>query len=161
MILGFVLLFCWFYVMMFIGTAGNDDRFIPLIVLIAVLVMRVAQTFTEARRLYAQGWSTDEIQRGMRAVVAESEARRQQLRTDGATMRARRRTVLIAVAMMALAPLLFWGALQFRTQTGPSQYQTSLAGALLLIGALLNFGFAMPLLMRSPLRMPPANGCSA
>ncbi len=154
-VLAFVAIFLWFYTFTVLRKAESDDPLLPLVVIIAVIVMRIAQTFTEARRLFAQGFTVAEVTRGMQATVTEREERRLQLRTDESTRRARRRTVMMASLMLATAPLLFYGALQFRVQTGPHQYQTSWPGGILLFSALLNVGFAFPLLLRSPLRESP------
>ncbi len=155
MVLTFMGLFLWFYSVTVLRKAQSDDPLIPLVVIVAVIFMRVAQTFTEARRLFAQGFTVGEVMRGMQASVAEREERRVQLRTDDATRRARRRTVVMASLMLATVPLLAWGAFQFRKQIGPHEYYTSLPGVILLFSALLNVGFAVPLLLRSPLRASP------
>jgi len=152
--LSFVALFLWFYVATVLRRAQSDDPLIPLVVLVAVIAMRIAQTFTEARRLFAQGFTAGEVTRGMHAVLAEREERRAQLRTDGSTRRSRRRTVVMASLMLATVPLFIWGALQFREQVGPHEYSTSLPGGILLMSALLALGFSLPLLLRSPFRQP-------
>jgi serine/threonine-protein kinase len=139
-----------------LGTDGDDDLFIPIVLLFAILLGRVAQTLGDARRLIRHGFSRDEIRKGMRAVVNERETRRIQLRSDPATRRMRRKTVASALFMVITAAVLIKLAMKFRFPQEGGGYRVELPGAVMFLSALLQLGFGLPLLMRSPLRMPLA-----
>ena len=148
------MVFIWTYGASVVSRTGSLDPLIPVVVLIAVLSMRVAQTFSEAKRLFAQGFTLADVMRGFQAGLDERESRRQQLRGDAATRRARKRTLVVATLLLLAGPLFLWWALQFRVALGPGRYMTPLPGLMLLLTGLLFFGFALPLLMRSPFRRP-------
>jgi serine/threonine-protein kinase len=155
-VITFILLFIYVFGLMLATTmnAGNDDAIVPMIVLVAVLSTRIAQTFSEARRLFAQGFSVPDVLRGFQAGIDEREAQRQQLRGNPATRRARKRTLIVASLMLAAAPVFFWAALQMRVHVSPTRSYTPARGVALFVTALLFVGFAMPLLIRSPFRKP-------
>ena len=134
------------------GTA-DDDVLSPVILLVAVLMSRVSQTLVDARRLIRHGFPGEEIRSGMRGVLQERETRRIQLRNDPATRSMRRKTVLASLFMLITAALLFNAALKFRYPV-ESGYRIELPGAVMFLCALLQIGFGLPLLIRSPLRMP-------
>ncbi|HEY5061319.1 MAG TPA: hypothetical protein VII52_07265, partial [Gemmatimonadaceae bacterium] len=134
--------------------SANLDAMLPLLLLIGVLVTRVLQTLGEARRLALSGYSAADVHRGLRAVMAERQGRRDELRHDAATRRARRRTVVIALAELAAAVLMMYAGLAFRVQIGPRQYQTSMPGIVLAFSGMALIGVSMVLLLRGPFRTP-------
>jgi len=85
-------------------------------------------------------------------VLAEREARRAQLRATPEIVARRRRTMRMGVLQLVIGPVLIWGALQTRRQIGPSTYQTSLPGVLMLFSGLVCLGMGLVLLARSPFR---------
>src|SRR5678816_2654919 len=66
----------------------NVDSLLPPFALIGVLITIATQTVREARRLRLGGFTSAEILRGLNAVVAERQARRDELRADPAVRRA-------------------------------------------------------------------------
>lgn len=135
-------------------TPGDDDLMLPAVMLLAVLFTRVMQTMREARRLASAGFTSDEVHRGFEGVVAEREAHRQELRADPSTRRARRRTLIAALAQLAGAIVLARWALRSRHQVGPHQFRVELPGTVLIFSAMILFGVSLALLLKSPLRMP-------
>jgi predicted Ser/Thr protein kinase len=130
------------------------DVLIPVVLLTAVLITRVVQTFGEARRLAVSGFSADAVHRGLVAVLAERRTRREELRADPSARRMRRRTLSsLALSPFVMAGMIWW-ALTFRHQLGPRKFQTDLPGVVLLFGAIILFGVSLGLLLRSPFRMP-------
>ncbi len=133
---------------------GDLDAILPMLLLFGVLLTRLLQLMSEARRLAVSGFTVSTIERGMEAVVAERENRRVELRADDRTRRARRRTMVSAVAQLAVAALLFRLALPFRTTNADGSHTTSTPGVVLIACAAILVGVGMVLLMRSPFRMP-------
>jgi serine/threonine-protein kinase len=154
MVVVFGMLFIFLIVRSLAKTPGDDDLMLPAVMLLAVLFTRVMQTMREAGRLAAAGFTPDEVHRGLEGVVAEREAHRQELRADPSTRRARRRTLITALAQLGGAIVLARWALRFRHQVGPHQYQVELPGTVLIFSAMIMFGVSLALLLKSPFRMP-------
>ena len=153
LLITFILIFVWMLGFSISRGTDSNDALLPMIILIAVVSARVAQTFSEARRLFSQGFSVHDVRRGFQAGIDERDERRRQLKADPATRAERRRIVRVAVALLVAAPTFFWFALKFRVTIRPGYHVTSLPGVLLLVAGLLCLGFAFPLLLRSPFRM--------
>lgn len=157
--LGLVAFFVTLFAMMMLTVAGSRvsslDRLIPVAVIGSVLVGRVAQTRSEARRLLMQGYSVDGVLKGLKHAVDEREERRAQLRADQDVLARRKRTVRVATLMLIMSAVLVRSAFFFRTGV-PGNYQTSISGVVLLFSGLICFGLSLVLLMRSPLRAPLA-----
>ncbi|HYW30052.1 MAG TPA: serine/threonine-protein kinase [Gemmatimonas sp.] len=154
LVIAFVLLFTMFWVFTVVGRTDSDDPLILLVVIIGVLSMRVAQTLSEARRLFGQGFTMADVMRGFQSTLDERDARRQQLRSHAPTRTARRRTVIIATTMLLVAPMLIAFARQFRVEIRPGFYSNPLGGSLMFVSGALMLAFALPLLLRSPFRAP-------
>jgi serine/threonine-protein kinase len=130
----------------------HGDLALPVMLLFSVLITRILQTFHEARRLATQGFTPDEVTRGMGAVLAERASRRSELRADPATHRARRRTFEWGIAQLVIGLIAFRIALLFRHQTGPHSYQVEPTGGLLVLLAMVMLGVSLAQLLRSPFR---------
>lgn len=130
------------------------DALLPMIVLFGVLMTRVLQSLSEARRLARAGFTADDIQRGLAAVVAERAQRREQLRADPASHRVRRRTLAGGMLGIVVAVGLARAAFAFRHEIRPRYYQTDRPGVVLIMVAAVLFGVGVVLLLRSPFRMP-------
>jgi len=131
---------------------GILDRLIPVVVLLSVLAGRVMQTRAEARRLLLQGYPVDFVVRGLRQTVDEREERRAQLRLDADVVKRRRFTVRVGAFLVISAALLARTAFSMRVGV-PGSYQTPTSAVVMLFSGLVQFGFGMVLLLRSPLRM--------
>jgi hypothetical protein len=131
---------------------GIMDRMIPVVVLASVVAGRFMQTRADARRLVQQGYPVDFVVRGLQQTVDERAERRAQLRLDADIVRRRRITVRIGAFMVICALLLARTSLGMRTGV-PGDYQTPPAAIVMLFSGLVQFGFGMVLLARSPLRM--------
>jgi hypothetical protein len=131
----------------------NEDMLLPVIVLVSVLFTRVMQTKREAGRLAASGFTAADIHNGLRAVMAERDQRRAELRADAATRVARRRTLYAAVGQLAGAVGAAIYALQFRHPTPRGGHNIEPAGTILIITSMILFGVSMALILRSPFRM--------
>ncbi len=132
----------------------NIDALLPLVMLIGVLITRFLQTLSEARRLAIAGFSPADVHAGLLAVVDERATRREELRGDERTRRARRRTVMIAIPQLLLSLLMIRAALELRVRVDGG-YRLPLGGAVLAFTGMALLGVSVVLLIRSPFRMPP------
>jgi len=80
--------------------------------------------------------------------------RREELRADPTTRRARRRTLIAAILQLVGGALLFWFALKLRQQIGPRQYRIGVPGMIMVVSSMIMLGTSLALLLRSPFRMP-------
>jgi len=123
-------------------------------VLLGVVITRVMQASSEARRMAVAGFSVADVLKGMRAVVDEREEMRAQLRPNVEVQKRRRWTVRIALAQVVVSIVLFWAAMQLRVQVGPRSYDVGIGATTMVITSLILFGVSFVLLLRSPFRMP-------
>jgi len=135
-------------------TRSTFDSLLPLIVLLGVVITRVMQASSEARRMAVAGFSVADVLKGMRAVVDEREEMRAQLRPNVEVQKRRRWTVRIAMAQVVVSIVLFWAAMQLRVQVGPRSYDVGIGATTMVITSLILFGVSFVLLLRSPFRMP-------
>ena len=154
LVLTFFVIITWLMFQLARLSESGIDALLPAVVLVGVIVTRVLQTSREARRLGEAGFSVPDVMKGMNAVVAEREAMRDQLRPNVEVQRRRRRTVQMAVAMVVLAAMMIFIAMQTRVQLGPRSYRTPIGGATMIITAMVLLGVSLVLLIRSPFRMP-------
>jgi eukaryotic-like serine/threonine-protein kinase len=149
----------FFFLLLFVWTLtssaqrfGGLDVSLPVLVLIAVVVTRVLETFNSARRLATFGFAPDDVMRGFRAVLEEHEVHRARLRSDPETVARRRATVRRAIVQLTVAIALVVWALTMRVETSPGHYRVGVGSVLMVIGGFCLFGVSMVLLARSPLR---------
>ena len=135
-------------------TRSTFDSLLPLIVLLGVVITRVMQASSEARRMAVAGFSVADVLKGMRAVVDKREEMRAQLRPNVEVQKRRRWTVRIALAQVVVSIVLFWAAMQLRVQVGPRSYDVGIGATTMVITSLILFGVSFVLLLRSPFRMP-------
>jgi eukaryotic-like serine/threonine-protein kinase len=155
--LGMVLLFGTLVILVMarvLMQSEDDFLLLPIAALLSVLITRTLQTRREAARLRATGFTVDDIHRGMTAVIAERDTRRAELRADATTQRARRVTVVSAIAMLAGSVVMFWMALQFRHEVRPGYHKTEAPGGVLVLVSMMMLGMSLALLLRSPFRAP-------
>jgi len=133
----------------------NVDSLLPPFALIGVLITIATQTVREARRLRLGGFTSAEILRGLNAVVAERQARRDELRADPAVRRARERTIRWAIAMFAggMAALLVVRRFRIPVPNQPGRFSITTGGVVLVLTGMVLIGFSLPLLFRSPFKM--------
>lgn len=132
---------------------GNLNALLPSLVLIAVATGRVMQTRSEARRIRADGFTGDDVQKGLLAVLAEREARRAQLRANAEVQRQRTSTVRSALFMLVVSATLVTFGLRTREPVNGNDF-TPLPGVIMIFSGVLLFGFALVLLLRNPLKAP-------
>jgi serine/threonine-protein kinase len=136
------------------GRVGGDAALV-IIIIASVLFTRTMQTLREVGRVARAGFGVDEIERGMEAVLAERDQRRTELKADPATQRARRRTLIAAIAMIVLGVVTFRIALSARVEIAPGTYtMTGWRGGVGIIITSIMFGIGWPLLLRSPFQRP-------
>jgi hypothetical protein len=157
LVVAFFLIISWF---MYQAAAENESRTIfdsllPLLVMLGVVITRVMQAGSEARRLAMAGFSVADVMKGMHAVVDEREVMREQLRPNVDVQKRRRWTVRMALAQIVASVVLFWWALQLRVQVGPRSYDVGIGATTMVITSLILVGVSLVLLIRSPFRMPP------
>jgi serine/threonine protein kinase len=131
---------------------GDTPLFI--IILISVLFTRTLQTMREVARIARSGFSATDIMHGLRAVLAERDQRREELRADGETARARRRTLIAATLMLAGAIGMMAIVFHYRVTIGPKEHRVNPPGNFFILPAMILFGVAPALLLRSPFRQP-------
>ena len=138
-----------------IQPSGDDDSGLLIgVAIFGVLIARVLQTLSEARRLALAGFTPVDIHRGLVTVLSERDQRRAALGADPAIRRARRRTFIVGCLLLAAAPIAAYWALSFRTEVRPKYYVTAPIGAVLIVSAAIMLGVSTVLLSRSPYRMP-------
>ncbi|MBK7924841.1 MAG: serine/threonine protein kinase [Gemmatimonadetes bacterium] len=134
---------------------GDLDVVLPVVMFAAVVWGRLAQTVQQARRLRQRGFDVADIQAGFRAILAEREAERAQLRTDNAVVARRRRQLVILVAMFAATfALQWWVKAAMRTEVRPGWFEVSRPGVFIIVSAYVMRGLAIIGILRSPLRAP-------
>ena len=131
-------------------SAGSLDALLPCLVLVAVMMGRVLQTRAEVRRIRDDGFTGADLYRGLAAVLAEREARRQQLRANAIVVQQRRRTVRSGYALLISAVALVAGALSSRILVN-GRHITPTYGVVLVFSGMIAFGLGMVLLLRNPL----------
>lgn len=145
-------------VLFFVARRANAEDpvfFMLLVVLVvAVSLARIIQTIKEANRLAAAGFPPEEIMHGLQQVADEREARRDELRMDSTVVRARKRTVISALVMIAIAAVLFVVAMAMRVERGNGEFQVGIGALTMISSAASMFGVSLVLLAKSPLRMP-------
>jgi hypothetical protein len=131
------------------------DSLLPPFALIGVVVTIAAQTVREARRLRLGGFTSAELMRGLNAVVAEREARREELKADPVVRRARKRTIRWAMGQLAGGVLAIWLVRRFRipVPNEPGHFHISTGGVVFVLTGMMLIGFSLPLLLRSPFKM--------
>jgi hypothetical protein len=87
-------------------------------------------------------------------VLAERDQRRQELRADDETMRARRRTLIMATLMLAGAIGMMAIVFHYRVQLAPKEFRVNPPGNFFILPAMVLFGVSAALLLRSPFRQP-------
>jgi eukaryotic-like serine/threonine-protein kinase len=131
---------------------ADGDIMLPVIILVSVLLTRVSQAMREVSRIARSGFSADDIQKGLRAVMKERDQRREELRADDRTRLARRRTLIIAFGQLALAALFFYLALRFRHKRPDGNFQVEPAGEVFVTTSMILVGISLALILRSPFR---------
>jgi eukaryotic-like serine/threonine-protein kinase len=133
----------------------NVDSLLPPFALVGVVITIAAQTVREARRLRLEGFTSAELMRGLDAVLAERQARREELKADPAIQRARKRTIRWAIGQLAAGVLALWLVRQFRVPVpnSPGHFSITTGGLVLVLAGMVLIGFSLPLLLRSPFKM--------
>lgn len=132
----------------------RDEPLLIVVLLFAIVCTRAMQTLREAQRLAVVGFSPSEITAGLARVVDEHAARRRELRADPLVLRNRRRTVLIAIAMLVGSAVCFKLTFMVRQEWSPGLYRLGLLGTGLVVLAMFYLGTGLVLLLKSPLKMP-------
>ncbi len=151
LILFFLALFAWLLGQVF-GQSRRLDVSLPVVVLIAVGVTRVVETFNNAGRLATLGFTADEVARGFRQVADEREVNRRQLRADPDTVARRRRTVVRASVQLGISILLVAGGILSGSYAGHGAFKVGLTGGIVAVTGMCLFGVSVVLLLRSPFR---------
>ena len=135
---------------------GTLDALIPLTVLGAVAITRVALTFITARRLAEAGFQPDVILKGMQAVVDERSSLIAMYKADPKVRARRRKTVRMAATMAVMSVLLIVFVAKRAVKTAPHQWSVGILGVTAGVTAIIMFGVAFMIFMKSPFRAPPA-----
>ncbi|MBC7841169.1 MAG: serine/threonine protein kinase [Gemmatimonadaceae bacterium] len=130
------------------------DSMLPLVILFGVLLARVLQTLSEARRTAVVGFAPSETMRGMRATVDERAGMRAQLLLDPDVRKRRKRTIISALIQLVIAVVLIKVALLLRIEVRPKFYRMGVPGLMMVISGMVLVGLSLVLLIRSPFRMP-------
>jgi serine/threonine-protein kinase len=138
-----------------ISSNSDDDTGLLIgVAMFGVLIARMLQTLSEARRLAVAGFTPGAIHRGLVTVLSERDQRRTALGADPTVRLARRRSFIAGCILLAGAPLAAYWALSFRTLIHPGYYKVLPIGAVLILSAAIMLGVSTVLLSRSPIRMP-------
>ncbi|HEY4099287.1 MAG TPA: serine/threonine-protein kinase [Gemmatimonadales bacterium] len=161
--LGTLSLVAFFLLIMFpliargMSAGGLFDAAIPVLLITAVIITRAMMSFSSARRLAADGYSADDILKGMRAVAEERLVVREAYRANPAVLAHRKKTLRIASVMVVTAVVLVVVVARSAVKAGPARYHVGLLGLIALVVAVIWFGVGMMLLLRSPFRAPPGD----
>ena len=136
------------------GVNGSLDGLIPLTVITAVVLARVAATLGSARQLARLGFSAADILKGMEGVVAERESVRARNRADPELRRQRGKTMRLATILLAIAAALIFGVYLRRVKQGPHVYAIGLWGVVMGAAAIILIAFSFIMFTRNPFRMP-------
>jgi serine/threonine-protein kinase len=150
--LSMILIFGAIFIVFLLQVADSDDVLLPVVMLFGVLLTRALQTFSDARRLASGGFAPEAVRRGLAAVLAERATRREELRGDVRTARARRRTLIAAVLQLVMAVIMILAAFAFRVPVGDGYRLLRPGMALSLTGVVL-LGVSLVLILKSPFRM--------
>ena len=131
---------------------------LPVVGLLAILMTRTLTTMSEGRRLAESGFSREDIAGGLARVMAERTTRREELRAQPETRRRRRATIIMAAAMLVASFVMIRAAFALRVQVSPGIYQSPPGGVALVLSGFFLLGTSLVLLLKSPFRMPPAEG---
>jgi serine/threonine-protein kinase len=134
---------------------GNVETLLPPFALVGVLITIATQTIREARRLRLGGFTSAEILRGLNAVVAERQARRDELSADPAVRRARTRTIYWAGALFVggVVAISMVRVNRHPVPGKPGEFYVTNGGIAAVLAGMLLIGFSLPLLFRSPFKM--------
>ena len=132
---------------------GDLNALLPAFIMLAVSFGRAMQVRSEVRRLRTDGFSPDGLVRGLRAVIAEREERRAQLRANPTIVAKRRSTVRAAILLLVMAGFFVAFALSTRRIVDGRDVM-GVPGLLMVLSAMMMLGFGMVLLFRNPLRAP-------
>jgi RNA polymerase sigma factor (sigma-70 family) len=167
----FMTMIAWLLYQMLSPKIGAAWAGVPGAFLGAIVLTRVLQASSLARRLALLGFQPDEVLKGLRATVDEPEAQRQQLKADPDTRRRRRKTVIMALIQLPIAILLINLSLNVRfslgtkaevVQTEARQPTRATLGNLTMAATGLSLlGVSFLLLARSPFGCPRASVCFA
>ena len=146
--------FAAFIMIRAMSNGSMGDLSLIMVLLFSVVLTRVLQTMREAGRLASAGFTPDDVHQGLTAVLAEREQRREELRADPATRKARRTTLIAASIMLVGGVVLFRAAMMFRFEIAPGRYNVRPPGGFMVVGALIMLGVSLALLGRSPFRAP-------
>lgn len=137
--------------------SGNDLDALIFGTFILALVLGLAATLVrDARQLLLRGFQAGEVRDALRAITAEEEDNRAQLRANAAYVKRLRVRRWTSVAFLVFAVAAFAFALSTqRTLLSPGRYGMSRPGMLMSIAATVMFGTALVTLMTSSLRGPP------
>jgi hypothetical protein len=154
LILTFFVIISWLIVSSLSPRTDGVDAYLPVMLLSGVVITRIMQARSEAGRLAAAGFTAANVFDGLHAVLDERALVRSAVAADPTVRIRRKRTVLIALAQIPAAALLFWFALQRREQVGPNSYMIGWGGMTMVMSALALGGVSFVLLVRSPFRAP-------
>jgi hypothetical protein len=137
------------------GKRDSVDSLLPPFALLGVMITVATQTLREARRLRLSGFTSAEILRGLNAVVAERQVRRDELRADPAVRQARKRSIRWALALLAggVAAIVMVRWFRHPVPGEPGHFSITTGGLVLVLAGMLLIGFSLPLLLRSPFKM--------
>jgi serine/threonine-protein kinase len=165
LIMVFLSVIIWLMYQMLSRKIGAAWAAVPGAFLGAIVLTRVLQASSLARRLALLGFQPEEVLNGLRATVDEPAAQRQQLKADPDTRRRRRKTVIIALLQLPVAILLINLSLHVRLTFGTKAevvqtesrepVRASLGRLTMAASGLGLLGVSFLLLARSPVRMPP------
>jgi hypothetical protein len=153
----FTALIGWFIVSKLMAAdIGQVDLLIPVVVLATVVIARLGQALSEARRLRQLGFDVHAVQAGLRGVVDEADAVRAAARVDPQRLAERRRAVRVGWLMLAIGVASIAMATTFRVleSVGSTRHRTTALGLALLFNGLACGCVAFVLWLRSPLKMP-------
>lgn len=139
-----------------LGKGSDLDALILGTFIFAIIFGLLATLVRDARQLLMRGFSAVEVQETLRAITAEGDDTRSQLRANAAYVRRLRQRRWMSLGFLIVAIATFTNVLGTqRSELSPGVYGMSRVGVVMGIAATLMFGTALVTLMTSSLRGPP------
>ncbi|MGH7615724.1 MAG: serine/threonine-protein kinase [Gemmatimonadaceae bacterium] len=137
------------------STGGSLDALIPVVMIAAVGITRITQSFSVSRGLMEDGFTPGDVLKGMTAVADERASVRAGYRANPELVRRRKRSLRAASLLAILGVVLIVITRERAMDQGGHRYAVGVVGLFTGFGAFILLGIGFMTLMRSPFRPPP------
>ena len=139
------------------STGGDLDALIPVILIGAIAITRLTQSFSASRRLMEDGFTPDGVLTGMSAVLGERSIVRDGYRANPEMQRRRSQSLKMAGLLAIMGVILLVIMREVAIDRGNHHYTVGFLGLGAGMSGIILFGISLMTVMRSPFRAPPAD----